>query len=90
MFVLVMVVGMLSGKPLVGSLFLYQYFLLKTEEANMRRLFLVMRTPKVLHQMRLLPESVQAKDAFVGSDTGMRTQMHIDIRLGAQNHRFTS
>ena len=56
-----------------------------TEEANMRRLFLVMRTPKVLHQMRLLPESVQAKDAFVGSDTGMRTQMHIDVCLGAQN-----
>ena len=44
-----------------------------------------MRTPKVLHQMRLLPEPVQAKDAFVRPHAGVRAQVYIDIGFGAQN-----
>lgn len=51
----------------------------------MRGLLLIMGTSKVFHQMRFLPKSVEAQNAFVRPHPRMGPQMDIDIGLGAQN-----
>ena len=56
-----------------------------TEEADMGRLLLVMGAPEVLHEMRLLPETVQAKDAFIRSHSGVGPQVDIDVGFGGEN-----
>ena len=50
--------------------------------AQVRRLFLIVRAPEVLHQMRLLTETVETEDALVGPDPRVRAQVYVDIGFG--------
>ena len=53
-----------------------------TEKTDMGRLFLVMGATEVFHEMRLLPETVQAKDALIRSHSGVGPQVNVDVGLG--------
>ena len=50
--------------------------------AQVRRLFLIVRAPEVLHQMRLLTETVETEDTLVGPNPGVCAQVNVDIGFG--------
>ena len=52
----------------------------------MGRLLLVMGTPEVLHEMSLLPETVQAKDALIRPHSRVGPQVDIDVGLGGEDY----
>ena len=54
----------------------------RTKQADKGRLLLVMAAPEVLHEMSLLPETIQAKDAFIRTHSGMGPQVDIDVGFG--------
>jgi hypothetical protein len=57
-----------------------------TKQANVRRLLLVVRAPEMLHEMRLLPEPVQAQDAFIRPHARMRPEVDIHIGLRTEDN----
>ena len=54
------------------------------ELAHVGRLFLIVRAPEVLHQVGLLPETVEAEDALVGPHPGVSPEVDVDIGFGRQ------
>ena len=54
------------------------------ELAHVGRLFLIVRAPEVLHQVGLLPETVEAEDTLVGPHPGVSPEVDVDIGFGRQ------
>ena len=49
-------------------------------------LFLIVRATEVLHQVGLLPETVEAEDALIGPHPGVSPEVDVDIGFGRVGH----